>query len=182
MSHNKILNSNDTKTHTKESLFSIGEHFYALETLLIENEGEIDETIDRWLQEYEAKEEDKVDAYCYLIQKFEEIAAEAKRLADRSSGYQKKAKTLKDRLKLYLQHRGKDKMETGRFTVTVNFNGGMLPIILNEGITVDSLPDEFVKIYKEPDMSSLRESILAGNDQALMFGKILPRGTHLRIK
>ena len=182
MSHNKILNSNDTKSYTKESLFSIGEHFYALETLLIENEGEIDETIDRWLQEYEAKEEDKVDAYCYLIQKFEDIAAEAKRLADRSSGYQKKAKTLKDRLKLYLQHRGKDKLETGRFTVTVNFNGGVLPIILNDGITVDSLPDEFVKIYKEPDMSSLRESILAGNDQAQMFGKILPRGTHLRIK
>ena len=182
MSHNKILNSNDTKTHTKESLFSIGEPFYALETLLIENEGEIDQTIDRWLQEYEAKEEDKVDAYCYLIQKFEEIAAEAKRLADRSSGYQKKSKTLKDRLKFYLQHRGKDKLETGRFTVTVNFNGGMMPVILNEGITVDSLPDEFVKIYKEPDMFSLRESILAGNDQALMFGKILPRGTHLRIK
>ena len=176
------MHKNVAKTPTKESLFSIGEHFYALENIIIENEGEIDEHIDRWLEEYQAKEEDKVDAYCYLIQKFEEVAAEAKRLADRSSGYQKKAKTLKERLKLYLQNRGKEKLETQRFTVTVNFNGGMLPVILNEGITPENLPDEFVKIFREPDMSSLRESILEGNDQALRFGRILPRGTHLRIK
>ena len=65
----------------------IGEHFYALESLLMETEGEITEEIDQWLEEYQAKEEDKIDAYCYIIQKFEEIAAEAKRLADRSSSY-----------------------------------------------------------------------------------------------
>ncbi len=171
----------DIQSNTKASLFSIGEHFYALETLLIENEGEIDDTIDQWLDEYEAKEAEKVDAYCYLIQKFEEIASEAKRLADRSSGYHKKARTLKDRLKYYLQNRGKDKLETGRFTIRVRQNGGQLPVILNEGITADHLPDEFVKIYREPDMSSLSESILQGNSEALRFGKILPRGTHLRI-
>lgn len=73
-------------------------------------------------------------------------------------------------------------LETQRFTVTVNYNGGMLPVILNEGITPENLPDEFVKIFREPNMSSLWDAILAGNDQALMFGKILPRGTHLRIK
>ena len=171
-----------TKPNTKESLFSIGEHFYALESLLIENEGEIDETLDHWLDEYQAKEEEKVDAYCYLIQKFEEIAAEAKRLADRSSGYNKKAKTLKDRLKHYLENRGRDKLETQRFTIKVSQNGGQLPIILNEGITLDTLPDAFVKKYEEPDMSALRDAILGGNQQALRFARILPRGTHLRIK
>src|SRR5690625_962645 len=61
---------------TKESLFSIGEHFYALESLIIDLE-EITEEIDQWLKEYQAKEQDKADAYCYLIQKFEEIAQEA---------------------------------------------------------------------------------------------------------
>ena len=167
---------------TKENLFSIGEHFYALESLLIENEGEIDETLDQWLNEYEAKEAEKVDAYCYLIQKFEEIAAEAKRLADRSSGYNKKAKTLKDRLKYYLESRGRDKLETQRFTIKVAHNGGPLPVMLTEGTTAETLPENFVKVYREPDMNALRDAILGGDDQALQFARILPRGTHLRIK
>ena len=171
-----------TNSYTKESLFTIGEHFYALESLLIENEGEIDDTLDQWLNEYEAKEAEKADAYCYLIQKFEEIAAEAKRLADRSHIYGNKAKTLKDRLKYYLESRGRDKLETQRFTITVSQNGGQLPIILNEGITVDTLPDAFIRKYEEPDMSALRDAILSGDDQALKFARILPRGTHLRIK
>ena len=116
----------------KESLFSIGEHFYALESLLIENEGEIDETLVQWLNEYEAKEAEKVDAYCYLVQKFEEISAEAKRLT--------------------------------------------------EGTTAETLPENFVKVYREPDMNALRDAVLGGDDQALQFARILPRGTHLRIK
>jgi hypothetical protein len=49
---------NTTKSVTptqKESLFNIGESFYALESLLIENEGEITEEIDQWLAEYQAR-------------------------------------------------------------------------------------------------------------------------------
>ena len=167
---------------TKESLFSIGESFYALETLLIENEGEIDESIDKWLEEYEAKESEKIDAYCYLIGKFETISAEAKRLADRATSYSNKSKALKDRLKLYLQNRGKDKLETSRFTVTVAQNGGPLPVTLNEDITPESLPDEFVKVLREADMSALRDALLNGNDEAMRFARILPRGSHLRIR
>jgi len=170
------------KNHTKESLFSIGECFYALETLLIENEGEIDETIDQWLKEYEEKESEKINAYCYLIQKFEEIASEAKRLAERSSLYNSKVKLLKDRLKYYLEYQGKDKVETSRFTITVCGNGGQLPVRLHSDITADHLPDDFVKVYKEPDLSRIREAILSGNEEAQRIATILPRGTHLRIK
>ncbi|MEX2345291.1 MAG: siphovirus Gp157 family protein [Balneolaceae bacterium] len=170
------------KPSTKESLFSIGEHFYALESLLIENEGEITDEIDQWLSEYQAKEEHKLDAYCYLIQKFEEIAAEAKRLADRSSSYNKKAKNLKDRLKLYMENRGREKIETPRFTISVCRNGGQLPIKLHEDVTEDKLPDQFVQIFRNPDLTSLREAIVSGDEQAMRFAKVLPRGTHIRIK
>lgn len=166
----------------KESLFAIGEHFYALESLLIENEGEIDEHIDQWLEEYEAKESDKIDAYCYIIQKFEDIAAEAKRLAERSMTYSKKARSLKERLKFYLENRGKDKLETNRFTLRICGNGGLLPVQLNEGIEPEELPDQFVRIYREADYSTLREAIEKGDKVALQFAKVLPRGTHLRIK
>ena len=182
MTHIKTHDTTVKKSTTKESLFSIGEHFYALESLLIENEGEITDEIDQWLAEYQAKEEDKIDAYCYIIQKFAEIADEAKRLADRSAGYNKKVKHLKDRLKVYLEYRGKEKVETGRFTVTVCRNGGLLPIKLNEDVTTEVLPDQYVKTLREPDVSSLRESILNGDTNALRFAQFLPRGTHLRIK
>ncbi|WP_340106915.1 siphovirus Gp157 family protein [Rhodohalobacter sp. 8-1] len=170
------------KSNTKESLFMIGEHFYALESLLMESEGEITEEIDQWLDEYQAKEEDKIDAYCYLIQKFEEIATEAKRLADRSSSYNKKAKNLKDRLKLYLESRGKEKIESPRFTISVCRNGGQLPIRLHEDVTVERLPEQFVQVHRDPDLNTLRDAIVSGDEQAMRFAKILPRGTHLRIK
>ena len=182
MTHIKTVDKTTQKPTTKESLFSIGEHFYALESLLIDNEGEIDETIDQWLEEYHAKEEHKLDAYCYIIQKFEEIAAEAKRLSERSSSYTRKAKDLKDRLKYYLEKRGKDRIETQRFTIRVCQNGGKLPIDLHEDVTAERLPDPFVRIYREPDLNALRESLLAGNQEAMRFAKLLPRGTHLRIK
>lgn len=186
--HHKTLNpiamtiNTANKSNTKESLFMIGEHFYALESLLIETEGEITDEIDQWLDEYQAKEEYKIDAYCYLIQKFEEIATEAKRLADRSSSYNKKAMNLKDRLKLYLVKRGKEKVESPRFTISVCKNGGQLPIRLHEDVTVERLPEQFVQVMRNPDLTSLREAIVSGDEEAMLFAKILPRGTHLRIK
>lgn len=169
-------------TRQKESLFQIGEHFYALESILIDNDGEITEEVDQWLEEYQAKEEDKVDAYCYLIQKFEDIAQEAQRLAGRASSYNKKAGQLKSRLKQYLELRGKDKVETNKFTVTVCSNGGKLPLLLKPGITAEDLPDHYVRIYREPDMNQLRQALLTGEEEAENVAKLLPRGTHLRIK
>ena len=182
MSHTKATDHSVSKPTTKESLFSIGEHFYALESLIIDNEGEIDDTIDHWLEEYQAKEHDKVDAYCYLIQKFEDISAEAKRLAQRSTSYNRKAKQLKDRLKYYLEKQGREKVETQRFTVSVTTNGGQLPLRIYDDITPEKLPDQFVRIYREVDATALRDAIINGDEEAMRFAQVLPRGTHLRIK
>ena len=172
----------NSTTTSKESLFQIGEHYYALESLIISNEGEIDVTIDQWLEEYQAKEADKVDAYCYLIQKFQEIAEEAHRLAERSSNYSRKAKTLKDRLKCYLQRRGRDKVETFRFTITVCQNGGKQPVKLFDQITPANIPGDYLKVYKEPDMEAIREALLNNKKDVQDLATLLPRGTHLRIK
>ncbi|MEX2657877.1 MAG: hypothetical protein WD272_10205 [Balneolales bacterium] len=61
-------------------------------------------------------------------------------------------------------------------------NGGQLPVALNEDITPESLPEEFVKVFREPDMSALRDALLSGNEEAMRFARILPRGSHLRIR
>jgi len=168
------------KPTSKESLLNIGEHFYALESLLIENDGEISEEIDQWLDEYEGKEQDKIDAYCYLIQKFDEISAEAKRLAERSSGYKKKVDSLKHRLKIHLESRGKNKIETSRFTVSVCRNGGVHPVTIH--VDVSKLPEQFVKTIKQPDSERIREALLSGDEQVQFFASVEDRGTHLRIK
>lgn len=176
------MNTTMTKIDTKESLFTIGEHFYALESLIIEKEGEVDDTIDTWLREYQAKESEKIDAYCYLINKYADIAEEAKRLADRAAQYNKTVSNLKERLKQYLLNRGQEKLETNRFTLKVTANGGSLPIALVPGLDVDDLPSDFVRITREPDFMKLREALLSGNSGAYPYAMLLPRGTHLRIK
>lgn len=89
---------------------------------------------------------------------------------------------MKDRLKWYMEKRGKDKIETARFTLRVCGNGGLNPVLLHPDVTAEELPNQFVKTYKEPDLSALREGILNGDEQAMMFAQVLPRGTHLRIK
>jgi hypothetical protein len=179
--YTRTMNKTITKSTTKQSLFLIGEHFHALESLLEENGGEITEEIDQWLTEYQAKQDDKIDAYCYLIQKFEEIAEESKRLADRSSSYYKKAKSLKDRLKLYLESKGTQKIETPRFTVSVCGNGGLQPVKLHEGIQPETLPDDYTRTFTEPDMDAIRQALLDGDVEATKVAQLLPRGTHLRI-
>jgi hypothetical protein len=180
--HPSTLMNTIYKSDTKESLFSIGEHFFALESLIIEKEGEIDETIDQWLAEYQAKESDKVDAYCYVIAKYADIASEAKRLADRAAQYNKTVANLKERLKIYLQNRGQEKLETSRFTLSITSNGGPLPIALVPGLEVDDLPSDFVRVTKEADMARLRQALVEGDSIAYPYAMFLPRGTHLRIK
>jgi hypothetical protein len=176
------MNTTTITSDEKLTLFEIGEHFYALESLIIDNEGEIDDTIDQWLTEYQAKEHDKLDAYCYLINKYQDIAEEAERLAQRAKRYSNTVQQLKSRLKYYLEAKGTDKVETSRFTLKVVSNGGSIPIVLNEGVTADDLPDNFVRIIKEADLTKLRESMLRGDANVYRYASFLKRGTHLRIK
>lgn len=178
-----------TTTHTlsrpqsaSETLFAIAEHLYSLEALIFENDGEINQTIDDWLLEYRAKEEEKIDAYCHVIQRFEQIAAEAKRLSDRASRYRKSSTQLKSRLKEYLQMKGKDKYETARFTLRVSQNGGMQPVELTPGVTAEDLPEHFVKVVKEVDYTAIRDALLSGDESAGLFARLIPRGSHLRIR
>lgn len=173
---------NNHHTTTKESLFSIGDSFYALESLIEEQDGEITETVDQWLAEYEAKEADKVDAYCFLVGKYEDIASEARRLAQRASAYKSKACGLKDRLKAYMELRSRQKIETGRFTVTVARNGGSVPVELYEGVTPEDLPEPFQKIRVEADKDRLRQALLNEQSEINLLAYIGERGTHLRIK
>ena len=170
------------QAENKESLFAIGDSFYALESLIIDNDGEITETVDQWLAEYEAKEADKIEAYCFLVQKYEEIASEARRLAQRATVYKNKADSLKVRLKHYLELRGKARVETGRFTASVTRNGGKLPVELHEGVQPEDLPEPFQKVIVEADKDRLREALVAEQSELNRLAYIDERGTHLRIK
>lgn len=170
------------KPKVKESIFEIGNHFNALASLIEEQEGEITQTIDQWLSEYEGKEADKIDAYCYLVQRYEEIALESKRLAARAARYNNNIKALKDSLNHYFKVQNKMKVETSRFTVTRVKNGGKLPVELNEGISPEDLPREYQSIIINADKDKMRDDILAGNEELGRFAQVGERGTHIRIK
>ena len=165
----------------KENLFEITGVLAALEEVIAENDGEITEDIDQWLDEYQAKLHEKLNAYCYLIHKYQDIATEAKRLASRGQIYSNKVKRLKERLHLYLQHAGQSKVETDKFTVKIQSNGGKLPVRLKEGIDAANLPESYCKTTGEPDYETLRQALEAGDPQAQQIAEIQPRDTHLRI-
>jgi hypothetical protein len=170
------------KTLEKASLFAIGDAFSDLEQLIEQNEGEIDEQLDTWLKECELAEADKIDSYVYLINKFEDIAWEAQRLADRGSAYRNKAQSLKYRLKAYMECREKSIIETKRFTVKIHQNGGAIPVRLRDGVLIEDIPEDLIKQEKAPDMTKIREQLVQGNASVYKIAEFIPRGTHIRIK
>jgi len=90
-------------------------------------------------------------------------------------------KRLKNRLKDYLEFTGRTKAhtETGR-TITVQANGGALPVITPPDIDIRGVPEQFVKVIRSLDLDAVREELKSGAE--LPFAQLGQRGTHLRIK
>lgn len=169
------------------TLYEIGSDLHALEALLTEIGGDITEeaaerAIDAWLAEAHANLKAKADNYCGLIQ---ELSARAKarkeesdRLATRARVDENAAKRLKDRLQFFLEAHDIPKLETARFKLSVQANGGVAPLILD--VPADQVPEDFCKVRVEPDNKTIREALDAG--KALPFAHLGQRGTSLRIR
>src|SRR5262245_45463871 len=119
------------------TLFQIAGEISALHDLLTECGGELTDeqtetAIDEWLAETDAALEKKVDSYCGLIREFEARSEareiEAKRLMALAGGDGNQAKRLKARLKDFFEAHGIEKLETPRYHVSIQANGGFLPL------------------------------------------------------
>lgn len=173
-------------TTNRRTLYELTADMQALHDLLVELDGDITnpsvaEAIDGWMNELGNATDKKVDAYCSLIREIESRAAvrkaEMDRLAMRVRADENAVKGLKSRLKLAIELMGKPKIETDRFSVRVQANGGKPPLELP--LNVEDLPKKFIKFRPEADQDAIRAAIDAGEE--IKGVKLLPRGTHLRI-
>jgi len=171
------------------SLLDITEDMAALDALLTENGGDISDpavmdAIDRWFAENEANLRAKADGYAAFIQEQKLLAetrkAEADRMAAKAKRNQATAEFMAGRLKATMEQLGMAKIETARFTIAVQGNGGKQPVDVFGAI--DQLPEwaKRTRTIIEPDKDKIRERLEAG--ETLEFAVLQPRGTRLAIK
>jgi hypothetical protein len=87
-----------------------------------------------------------------------------------------------------LGERGK-KLEGSLYRVTLNHNGGKIPVKLNEQIGIERVPPEFIEttLTHRIDTDKLRVYLEQQESQQLLtetgeiIAQIMPRGRHIRI-
>ena len=173
------------------TLFEISAEISALHDLLTEVGGELPDeeaeaAIDDWLAETNQALEQKVDAYCGLVREFEARAEareiEAQRLQSLAGADINQARRLKARLKAFFEFHGIKKLDTPRFRVSVQANGGALPLVIPTDWEADpaNAPEAFQRRVIQLDRDAIREAITNGEET---YGAQLgERGTHLRIR
>lgn len=129
--------------------------------------------------------EDKADNCAVVITEMlsdaDKIDTEIKRLQERKKALQKNVDTIKSQLMQTMVLSGKRKIQTTNHTFTVRKNGGKLPIILNEGVTAENLPEELCKVKLTPDMDKIREELEHYGD-GYCYAHFGERGESLVIK
>lgn len=122
----------------------------------------------------------KADGYAKLIKEFEATAekfkAESLRLQARQKAYQNKCERLKDNLYRAMIATGKTEIPNDLFKIKIQANGGLAPLIINEGVEI---PQEYQKVKVDIDTTKIREAL---KTQELPFASLGERGTHLVIK
>lgn len=169
------------------TLLEIEDDVKALDALLNDCQGDVSDpkvqaAVDQWFAENEASLQAKVDGYAALIQEKKLLAEmrkqEAKRMADKANRDAAAAEFLAGRLKGVMERLGLSKIESKRFTVSVQGNGGKQPLDVHVG--VDQLPEWAVRTKIEPNNEAIRERLEAG--ETLEFANLQPRGTRLAIR
>lgn len=167
------------------TLLDISDDLVALGDLLTEAGGDIDAgdgALQAWFEQLGEERDEKLDNYCALIREMELRAsvrmAELERLQLRVAVDQNAAKRLKDRLKLFLDIQGISKLETRRYKVGVQANGGKLPLEVT--VAAEQLPERFQRVSVTVNSDAIRAAIEAG--EAVQGCSIGERGTHVRIR
>lgn len=171
------------------TLLSIAEDLRALDDLLEEVGGDVsdprvEEAISKWESELSGDLTGKVNNYCHLIRELEASAefraGEAERLRKRAKADQSKADFLRGRLKLVLEQRGLGKLETDHYRLSIQKNGGAVPLVLEAPAMI---PPQYMRVIPEqhvPDNEKLREALAAG--QEVPGVRLGERGTRLSIR
>lgn len=122
---------------------------------------------------------EKAEHYAQFIRSLEAeakvIDGEINRLMDRREARMKRADALKSNLENMLRMTGMRQIKTPLFSFTIQKNGGLQPLVIQEELT----PPEFRKVGG-PDCEKIRSALDAG--QPLTFAAYGERGESLRIR
>lgn len=150
------------------TLYELTQERAALYELLAELEGELttenEAVIDAWLRESKELLQQKIDAYCVVIQEQtaqgEARIKEAARLEAHGKADLANAKRLKQRLLHFLSESDMSKMETPRFKLRITKNGGVQKLLLPESwLNGAYAPERYHKHTIELDTVRVREDL-----------------------
>lgn len=178
-----------TTPPARRTLFDIGRDLAAMADLLDEVGGEVtdprvDEAVTAWLAELHHDEGRKLDGWVGFVRQMEMESAAAAEEGERWYATAKALSRRVDRMKAallgYLQASGRTKVrtESGR-TIAVQTNGGWQPIQV-DAVDPADVPDELCEVRRGIDGDKVRAALAAGGE--LPFARLLPRGSHLRIR
>lgn len=169
----------------KVNLFDLTQNQQALHDLLCEIGGDVTDeqveaTINEWIGEMAANEQDTLQRLGVVIKRLIGDAAtakeEAQRLAQLAKVRENGAERLKARVLEYMQRRGTKRIDTPLYIFRVQRNG-QAPLDIS--IPADELPKEFQRVSVEADKVALRNAIAAG--ESIPGVVLMDAGEHLRI-
>lgn len=132
------------------------------------------------LEAIEGEFDDKIETYCKVIKNIEgdakAVTEEIKRLQAKKKALENHVERMKATMYEAMQAVGKTSAGGKVLKATIQKNGGVLPLIVDEEL----LPDEFKKVSYSADNDAIRKALDEGKE--LPFAHYGERGESLRIK
>lgn len=128
--------------------------------------------------------EDKVENMAALIAEYkatiEGCAAEIQRLTAKKLRAENAIDSIKKYIMAEMQFAGIQKVKAGTWQISIAKNGGKAPIVWDDDIEPEDLPEKYRSISYKIDTAAVRDALEAG--ETLDFAKLGERGESLRIK
>lgn len=164
-------------------LYDITGNILALQEMLespVDDEQILKDTLEAVQGEYD----EKIKSYCKVIRNIEAdiqaIETEVNRLTEKKQVLKNNIDRLKKAMFDSMTATNITSVDAGIFKVSIQRNGGKLPVIVDEKLDVSKLPDNLVVVTRKPSLDSIRELLEAG--KVVEGFKLGERGQSLRIK
>ncbi len=173
-------------------LFEIADELLRAYETVVESDGEVSEENAVAMATLEAIQADKVSSYFWIIQKANS-EAEAARLQENRFKAKRAAREtlvafLKERLLQYMDATKQPRIECEAGTLAVQKNS-VRPLVLADGITAETIPEDYCRVTKEIDKAKLIGDIKSGKEfkyckdgEEVTWAKLGEPGSHLRLR
>ena len=166
------------------TLYEITGELLELQNMI--EEGVDPDVLNDTIESVEFDLEQKAEGYVMVIRNLEAqakaIKDEEKRLREKRLSAENGIERLKKRLFDSMNATGKKKLNAGVFTLSVQKNGGALPVIIDAD--VENMPKEMLKMEIRPDTKRIAE-LLQDEEKSRLYSKFAhfgERGESLRIR